>query len=365
MRRSPLLVIALSGLVPYTCLAMGTDPTAKVLFVSSRDGNAQIYQMNADGSGQRALTDSQAENTEPAWSMDGKRIAFTSYRDGNAEIYVMDSDGANQKRLTNDRRSDSVPAWTKDGRIVFRSMRDRNANFFVMDADGSNLQRVTNDNLDKGPPMPSPDGARVGFVAFDAHDRHDIHVAGMNGSGVKNLTAEQSKDKKLAPAWSTDGKSLAYVESKGYALNLRLVDVESGKVNKVTEGAAAVFANPVWSPDGQRIVYASSPEGNAMDKARGDIYVMNADGSGARNLTNHPAEDNYPAWSADGNSIYFISFRDGNAQIYSVSVDGAQQTRLTRNSGQDLMLRPQPARAQLQHSNGAGRAVAMNISSSN
>lgn len=358
-------LVALSGLplIPYTALA--ADSSGKVLFVSNRDGNAQVYLMSANGSGQRALTVGPAENTEPAWSPDGKRIAFTSYRDGNAEIYVMDADGANQKRLTNDRRSDNVPEWTADGRIVFRSMRDRNANFFVMDADGSNLKRITDDRLDKAPPRPSPDGSSIAFVAFSSEgDRHDIHIVGRDGSGLKNLTGGLSKDKKLAPAWSADGKSITYVESKGYALNLRSIDVESGKVSKVTEDASATFANAVWSPDGRRIAYVSSPAGNAVDKARGDIYVMNADGSGAKNLTANPDEDNYPAWSADGNSIYFVSFRDGNAQIYSVTTDGTREERLSRNSGQDLMLRPHYERTQRPQSIGPGLAVAANVHSS-
>lgn len=362
MRRySVFCLAALSGLLstPYT--ASAADAAGKVLFVSNRDGNAQVYLMNADGSGQRALTVGPAENTEPAWSSDGKRIAFTSYRDGNAEIYVMDTDGANQKRLTNDRRADNVPTWTADDQIVFRSMRDRNANFFVMDADGGNLKRITDDRLDKTPPVPSPDGSRIAYVAFSLEgDRHDIHVVGRDGGGLKNLTAALSKDKKLAPAWSADGKSVAYMESKGYALNLRLIDVETGKVNKVTEDASASYANAVWSPDGLRIAYVSSPAGNAVDKARGDIYVMNADGSGVKNLTANPAEDNYPVWSADGTSIFFVSFRDGNAQIYSVTTDGSHEVRLTRNSGQDLMLRPHHARPQSPLSSGLGMAVAAN-----
>ena len=364
MQRSPLFLrLALLGLLGLVTPAMAATDDGKILFVSNRDGNAQIFVMNADGSGQKPLTLGPAENTEPAWSPDGRRIAFTSYRDGNADIYVMDADGARQKRLTDDRRADSVPAWTADGRIVFRSMRDRHANFFVMDADGAKLQRVTSDTQDKGPPIPAPDAERITFVAFGPNDRDDIHVVGLNGGGLRNLTAEQSKDKKLGPAWSADGKSISYVESHGYALNLRRIDVASGKVDKLTDGAAAVYANPVWSPDGRRVAYVSSPEGDAVDKARGDIYVMNADGSGAKNLTAHPAEDNYPAWSADGASLYFVSFRDGNAQLYAVSADGARLARLTRSAGSDLMLRPLHTRAAGQAADRAGLDIAANLHS--
>ena len=96
--------------------------------------------------------------------------------------------------------------------------------------------------------------------------------------------------------------------------------------------------------------------------ARGDVWVMDADGSNAANLTRHPDEDNYPAWAADGEAIFFVSLRDGNAQIYSVSTAGGEVRRLTRNAGHDLMLRPQarsatgaaPTRAPLQTSSAKG-----------
>ena len=79
----------------------------------------------------------------------GAQIAFTSYRDGNAEIYVMDADGGNLRNLTNNPVYDSGPSWSPDGeRIAFASSRNRNehdTNIYVMDADGGNLQKLTKD----------------------------------------------------------------------------------------------------------------------------------------------------------------------------------------------------------------------------
>jgi TolB protein len=87
---------------------------------------------------------------------------------------------------------------------------------------------------------------------------------------------------------------------------------------------------------------------------------MNADGSGATNLTRNPYEDNYPAWSTDGASLYFVSFRDGTAQIYSVPAQGGEQRRLTRNGGYDLMIRPQVAQAPGPRTEKMGLAAATN-----
>jgi Tol biopolymer transport system component len=81
-------------------------------FTSSRDGNQEIYVMNADGSGQTNLTNHPALDMDPSWSPDGTRIAFSSTRDdGNGEIYVMNADGSGQTRLTNNPAPDWYPSW--------------------------------------------------------------------------------------------------------------------------------------------------------------------------------------------------------------------------------------------------------------
>ena len=90
----------------------GEDGT-KIAFTSDRDGNNEIYVMNAqDGSNQTRLTDNPASDEFPSWSPDGVKIAFTSDRDGNTEIYVMNAqDGSNQTRLTDNAASDALPEW--------------------------------------------------------------------------------------------------------------------------------------------------------------------------------------------------------------------------------------------------------------
>ncbi len=85
----------------------------KIAFRSFRDGNLEIYVMNADGSGQPNLTNSPAFDFAPAWSPDGSRIGFWSDRDGNREVYVMNADGSNPTRLTNNPASDWQPAWSQ------------------------------------------------------------------------------------------------------------------------------------------------------------------------------------------------------------------------------------------------------------
>lgn len=336
-------------------LAAGNVASAAqpLLFVSNRDGSAQIYRMNADGSGERALTRGPAENTEPAWSPDGSAIAFTSYRDGNAEVYVMRADGSAQVRLTRDAAADNAPAWLPDGRIVFRSLRGRWSNLYAMKSDGSALVPLTADEVDKGPPLPSPDGRWIAYVSHAERGGSDIQLVPTTGGAPRNLTAAGSSNPKMHPTWSPDGSRIAYTEAKGVTLNVRVIACDGGTPVAITEN---VYTNaaPVWSPDGRRLAFVSSREGaTRSERARGDIWLMDADGGNAVNLTRHPDEDNYPAWAPDGRTVLFVSLRDGPAQIYSIAASGGEARRLTRDAGHNLMIRPLTLRESAVASSGA------------
>ena len=90
---------------------------------------------------------------------------------------------------------------------------------------------------------------------------------------------------------------------------------------------------PAWSPDGKKIAFVSWRESN--HDMNDDIYVMNADGTNAVNLTNHEAQDFDPAWSPDGTKIAFVSDRGGNYDIYVMNADGTGEVKITDNPGRD------------------------------
>lgn len=118
---------------------------SQIAFHSNRDGNAEIYIMNSDGSNQRQLTDNNVDDWWPSWSPDGDYIVFQSNRDGNYEIYKMNSDGINPIRLTDNPSEDAEPDWSPDGtQIAFSSFRDGRFEIYVMNSDGSNQRRLTN-----------------------------------------------------------------------------------------------------------------------------------------------------------------------------------------------------------------------------
>ena len=152
-------ILAIVIVLGLTLLMVCVDAQAQITFVSHRDGNPEIYVMDADGGNQRRLTNNRHDDWSPSWSPDGKRIAFVSERDGHprkngfgiaSEIYVMDPspDGGNPQNLTNNPSDDYSPSWSPDGkRIAFWSYRKghfQSAEIYVMDADGGNQRRLTN-----------------------------------------------------------------------------------------------------------------------------------------------------------------------------------------------------------------------------
>ena len=133
---------------PVAAVAPGAN--GLIAFDSNRttpdnpEGDAEIFVMNPDGTGVKQLTFNAAGDFEPAWSLDGKKIAFTSNRDGNQEVYTMMADGTGQRNRTHNPADDSEPAWSPDGtQIAFMSRRNGNYEVYTMRANGSNQTRRT------------------------------------------------------------------------------------------------------------------------------------------------------------------------------------------------------------------------------
>ena len=209
-----LIAVAAMGLLGENSVLVGrpalaqtntlTAASGQIAFEAYRDGNSEIYVMNADGSGVTRLTNNSTGDYDPAWSPDGRRIAFGASRDGNLEIYVMNADGSGVTNLTNNPAYDSRPAWSPGGRFVaFDSYRDGNFEIYFMKADGSAVTRLTNNPALDSHPAWSPDGRRIAFKS-DRDGNFEIYVLGGVTTRLTNNPARDSH-----PAWSyPDGNIL-------------------------------------------------------------------------------------------------------------------------------------------------------------
>jgi Tol biopolymer transport system component len=122
----------------------GRGGAAQIAFVSNRDGNDEIYVMNADGSEVHRLTHNEVDDWWPVWSPDGKQIAFTSGRDGDYAVYLMKADGTEQRRLTYGEADDWRASWSADGtQLAFQSNPEGQWDIYVINADGTGLRRLT------------------------------------------------------------------------------------------------------------------------------------------------------------------------------------------------------------------------------
>ncbi|MBI4260751.1 MAG: PD40 domain-containing protein [Actinobacteria bacterium] len=261
------------------------------------------------------------------------KIAFSTTRGGgDYSIYSMNPDGTGIAPLIEGPWNDSVPAYSADGtRIAFQSNRNHlpwwHFDIFVASADGTGQTRLTTTGTD-GAPAWSPDGTRIAFV------RHwwgaDVFVMGADGSNQVNITNAPGNDSE--PVWSPDGSRIAFSSDRvGGYYALFLMDPDGTDVVQLTWPGIGHDQRPSWSPDGSRIVFYRY----SYSAANGDIYVVDADGSNVTRLTTDPAVDFTPQWSPDGTEILFMSDRDGNQELYLMNPDGSGQTRITFDPAAD------------------------------
>ena len=333
---------------PFDVQAPAWSPDGRtIVFVSWRDGNGEVYAMDANGSGPRNLTQNPAKkDVRPAWSPDGRRIAFVSSRDRHqrmqpglrtppeqSDIYVMNADGSRKRNLTRDRASDDYPTWSPDGRrIAFLHGRGRGrGQLYVVNADGSglrNLGRIAGPALFSSQLVWSPDGRTIHFGRY---------LVSTDGSGARKLPYIP-----LIAVWSPDGRQIAFVGNRATGLpgpgarfkddsEIYVMNADGSGTRRLTHNVG-YDGEPAWSPDGRKIAFQSKRRAvrGVVGGSNGEIYVMNADGSGKRNLTRNPAQDGSPSWSPDGRRIAFVSNRDGRRlEAHVMNADGSGQRSLT------------------------------------
>jgi serine/threonine-protein kinase len=251
-------------------------------------GYSEVFVMNPDGSDRRQLTHTGGLAEAPTISSDGTRVAYSVGFGERRDIFVMDIDNGVPRQVTHLSemgRAARAQSWSPDGtQLIFRIQGDRS--IYLTNVDGTGFRKLAGSHPRAFRPAWSPKGDQIAFIG-NRDGPPDIYVMSLDGTNQVRLTVNAAKDT-LHAEW---------------------------------------FLRPAWSPDGNRIAYASDVEGNR------DIYVMNKDGSGITRLTDDPREDVYPTWSPDGRQIAFMSRREsGINEIFIMNDDGTGQRIITEAS---------------------------------
>ncbi|MDP9197729.1 MAG: hypothetical protein M3O07_00740 [Pseudomonadota bacterium] len=283
------------------------------------------------------------ENTYPAWSPDGSQIVFESTRDGpDADIFVMQADGSGVVQLTRNDAYDGTPVWTPDGQFVlFATERDGNPEVYRMRADGSEQTNLTRHPGADGHPRVSPDGRLVYFNSnrssdpatfalgtMDRQHNHEIYTMTLDGDDVRRIT--ELPDWDTYPAVSPDGSQLLWrriaptggKSESGRNSEVFWMNLATGEQRNVTSDQA-YDGWPAWSPDGRRFAFASNRANAAFDGF--DIYVANADGSNAVRVTFGDGVEGRGSWtkpsfSGDGLRILCTRTVGSSVDIFVITL---------------------------------------------
>ncbi len=302
-----------------------------IVFYSERDGDAEIYVMNPDGSNQTPLTDNNADDYSPSWSPDGRLIVFESDRDDphpqtcfpncNYNLYVMNADGSDQRRLTALPGAEWNADWSPDGQsLLFNAsgLDFEQVGIYRVGLDGGEPQPLLVDEFKNSDADWSPDGEQIAFSS-NREGKLDIFVMAADGSGIRKVVDTGIDD--YFPDWSPDGNQLVFFAADWPAVeqDIYTVNADGSNLQNITNTPYVVDEDPLWSPDGSKIIFQSDRDGNF------EIYVMNPDGSQPQNLTQHRGPDYWPDWfMPHERQIAFVSDHAGKPQIYLMPSPGAQ-----------------------------------------
>jgi len=247
-------------------------------------------------------------------------IVFQSDMDGDSEIYIMTRNRI--KKLTDNTWQDEYPKWSPDGeKIAYNANPNGNFDVFVMNADGSHVSRITSSPKDEIEHAWFPDGRKIAFTIEEKKGlrrRYSLWMVSLNTKRTKRIIPE-FKGYSGLPNFSPVDPLMGFTGKKTIGWDVFMYDMRKKEIKSLTEGGKA--CRPHFSPDGEKIAYVS-----AEADGKGDIWLMNPDGSEKQRLTERDnTSDYFPSWSPDGNFIVFSSSLEhridrGNWSLFLINV---------------------------------------------
>jgi TolB protein len=311
-------------------------------------GGGQIHVVTPDGAGLRQLTHLGGHDAlDVHWSPNGSMLAFRVWTNGNYQLFVARADGTDPTKITGSMGVGEF-AWSPDGSMLaFTSFEEGNDDdVFVVNSDGTGLRSFVASPLGEHSPQCSPDGTRIAFERWPLRDSDpgtpDIYTVGLDGGGEVPLVTSTGWD--TGAVWSPDGGRLAFTSDRGGGEEIYVVNADGSGERQLTDLPDASATDPAWSPDGTRLSFV------AHDGEQWDAWVVNADGSGLLRLTPSDRADGPAVWAPDGSLLTFTASEvtsgvdnTGTYDVYTIRPDGTGERRVTSRSfamGWDLSWQP-------------------------
>lgn len=254
------------------------------------------------------------------------KIVFTSTRNGNAEIYVMNADGSEEIRLTHHPRDDFDPTWSPTGEhIAFVSERDHEGlyDIYLMDADGKNIRRAFDDLDYRTAPTWSPNGRKIAYHTYSPKPDWAVYANTLGGGEAERI-AESGIHPGGFPAWSPDGNEIAFIGGEPTERRIRIINLKTHDQETLLpkiEGSDMHY--PVWSPDGKKLAFAM----RRRDREPG-IYIIHRDGKKCEEIVENAFGT--LAWSPDGKELLYRKTVGGAKLLFKIDLDSRTETPLAR-----------------------------------
>ncbi|MFC1979199.1 TolB family protein, partial [Chloroflexota bacterium] len=313
------------------------------------DDIGDIFTVDSDGNNLTLLTTIPGRAAHNlSWSPDGTKIIFQSDQitDIPDSLYVIDSDGSNLILLYDDIEYYTRASWSPDSsKISYTTSDDETSDIHVVDADGTGLVNITVGNYGQAMTMSwSPDSQKIIFVSHPAGGASNASTYSVNvdGTGFSEITV--NGEAVIVEIPSPDGTKILQASMHEETISVYIANADRQNPVRILENAENIAALG-WSPNSNKLAYSTrqrntdNPDRLLYDY---DIYVINADGTGAVELANISVDMEFLSgasgvfyWSPDSNYIIFSKAVDGNEDIYIINANGTELVNLTNGLVRD------------------------------
>jgi Tol biopolymer transport system component/DNA-binding winged helix-turn-helix (wHTH) protein len=309
-------------------------PDGTSIAYARRESAASPYRIalaSLDTGEQRIVTQPEAStlgDIDPLFAEDGQSIYFVrAVNEVTKDLYRAPLESEEPIRLTSDYRKINGLTWSPDGeKLLFTSTRSGMYGVWSVDTDGGDPQPVPLGNEDVQQPSTAPG---VGHIAYEqwTHRAQLKRIELAKQAEIDAADYVRSTRWDSNPAYAPDGKRIAFTSNRAGPQGIWISDRDGRNAVQIADLGGVFVDHPAWSPDGRSIAFDASPDGRTA------IFTVAPEGGVLRRITEGPGDNRNPAWSRDGKWIYFESNSSGAWQIYARPAGGGKSVRVTAVGG--------------------------------